>query len=233
MSVNSIYEDGTYFAKHPSWHKEDSPWKAMQILRMLKKNKVAPATVCEIGCGAGEILNCLSASHGPDVQFTGYDISPQAIDLCREKERQNLHFFLKDLLEDREASFDVVMALDVFEHVEDYMGFLRRLRAKGEYKIFHIPLDLSVQSVLRASPLRFVRKKSGHIHFFTMETALAALKDTGYEVVDHFYTPASLDTPNLNWKARLMKLPRRLFFALHPDLAVRILGGYSLLVLAK
>jgi hypothetical protein len=66
-----------------------------------------------------------------------------------------------------------------------------------------------------------------------MEIALAALKDTGYEVVDHFYTSSSLDTPNLNWKARLMKLPRKLLFALHQDLAVRILGGYSLMVLAK
>jgi hypothetical protein len=66
-----------------------------------------------------------------------------------------------------------------------------------------------------------------------METALAALKDTGYEVVDYFYTPSSLDTPNLNWKARLMKLPRRLSFAIHQDLAARVLGGFSLLVLAK
>lgn len=233
MSVNAIYEDGTYLAKHPSWHEEDSSWKAMQILRMIEKNNLRPATVCEIGCGAGEILNCLSASCGQDVQFTGYDISPQAMDLCKKKEKQNLHFYLGNLLDEKDTYFDIVMAIDVFEHVEDYLGFIRRLRVKGEYKVFHIPLDLSVQTILRASPIHFVRKKSGHIHYFTKEIALAALKDTGYEIVEYFYTPSSLDTPNLNWKARLMKLPRKLFFAIHQDLSVRILGGYSLMVLAK
>ena len=32
---------------------------------------------------------------------------------------------------------------------------------------------------------------------------------------------------------RLLKLPRALFFAIHKDMAVRVLGGYSLLVLAR
>jgi hypothetical protein len=76
------------------------------------------------------------------------------------------------------AHFDIVMAIDVFEHVEDYFGFLRKLRGKAEYKIFHIPLELSVQSVLRSSIIIEGRKSVGHIHYFTKETALETLKDT-------------------------------------------------------
>jgi hypothetical protein len=30
-----------------------------------------------------------------------------------------------------------------------------------------------------------------------------------------------------------MRLPRKLLFSINPDLAVRLLGGYSLLVLAE
>jgi hypothetical protein len=153
--------------------------------------------------------------------------------MCKKKGRQNLQFFLKDSLDERETSFDVVMAIDVFEHVEDYCGFLRNLRTKGKYKIFHIPLDLSVQAVLRSSPILRGRASVGHIHYFTKETALATLKDTGYEVVDYFYTNGSLELPNLGWKTNLLKLPRRLLFSIHQDLTVRILGGFSLLVLAK
>lgn len=99
--------------------------------------------------------------------------------------------------------------------------------------MFHIPLDLSVQSVLRSSPIMQRRESVGHIHYFTKETALALLKDTGYEVIDYCYTNSSLELPNLSWKAKLMKLPRKLFFFIHQDLTVRILGGFSLLVLAK
>lgn len=93
--------------------------------------------------------------------------------MCNRKVRHNLRYFHKDLLDESESGFDVVMAIDVFEHVEDFFGFLRSLREKGTYKIFHIPLDLSVQWVLRSSPLIKQRLSVGHIHHFTKETALA------------------------------------------------------------
>jgi Methyltransferase domain len=233
LNAETPYEDGTYLAKNRTWHAEDSFWKAKQVSRILIKNNLTPSSICEVGCGAGEILTCLADGYGPNVLFSGYEVSPQAFEICKKIERQNIHYFLKDLLQEEQSSFDVVMALDVFEHVEDYIGFLRELRPRGEYKIFHIPLDISAQTVLRSSPISAVRAKYGHIHFFTKEIALAALKHTGYEVVDYFYTPGNLELPNLDLKKKLMRLPRRLFFALHQDLAVRILGGFSLLVLAK
>jgi hypothetical protein len=125
------------------------------------------------------------------------------------------------------------MAIDVIEHVDDLFGFLRKFQAKGKYKVFHIPLDLSVQTVLRSSPIFKVRSLVGHIHYFTKETALAALNDTGYKVVDYFYTKVSFELPNRGWKANLLNLPRKLFFPICKDLTVRIFGGFSLLVLAK
>ena len=48
-----------------------------------------------------------------------------------------------------------------------------------------------------------------------------------------FYTSGSLDLPNRGWKANLLKIPRRLTFHANKDLAVRILGGFSLMVLAR
>lgn len=124
------------------------------------------------------------------------------------------------------------MAIDVFEHVEDYFGFLRSLREKGTYKVFHIPLDLSVQMVLRSSPILRTRSLVGHLHYFTKETALATLKDTGFIIVDYFYTNAS-ELPNRGWKADLLKIPRKLGFLIDQDLTARIFGGFSLMVLAK
>jgi len=233
MSATSIYEDGTYLDNNPTWHEEDSSWKAAQIGMLLQRNGIAPFSVCEVGCGAGEILNCLSKSYGDEVEVSGYEISPQAFDICRKKEKQHLQFFLGDLLEQDLQPFDVVMAIDVFEHVDDYRGFLRKLRGTGEYKVFHIPLDLSVQAVLRKSPIVHLRETVGHIHNFTKETALGTLKDTGYEVVDCCYTCGVLELPNRGWKANLLKIPRKVLFSMNEDLTARVLGGFSLLVLAK
>ncbi len=144
-----------------------------------------------------------------------------------------MNFHLADLLNEKDKYFDIVMAIDVIEHVDDYLGFLKKMKSKGFYKIIHIPLDISVQRVLRATPIIKARESVGHIHYFTKETALATLKDSGYEIIDYFYTGGAINLPNRGWKANLLKIPRQLMFSLNSDLTVRILGGYSLMVLAK
>jgi methylase of polypeptide subunit release factors len=82
MPAVGIYESGEYLAQNPTWHVEDSEWKASKVLKALERLKIAPASLCEIGCGAGEILRQLH-SHLPDCKFTGYEISPQAYALAK------------------------------------------------------------------------------------------------------------------------------------------------------
>jgi SAM-dependent methyltransferase len=199
---------------------------------MLERHAIKPATVCEIGCGAGEILRELAARMDPSTRFFGYDISPNAYALCSQKASDRLSFHLGDLL-DQPLHFDVAMAIDVFEHVEDYFTFLRKLRTKADYKIFHIPLELSALMVARERPLLDARRSVGHIHHFSKDTALASLEDCGYKVIDHSYTSGRTELGGLGWKSQLLRWPRKALYKLDPDLAARLLGGYSLLVLAQ
>jgi len=229
--MQNIYQDGSYLASNPTWHEEDAPWKAAQINKMIDRNHLKFQSVCEVGCGSGEILKELSIMWSHTSSFLGYEISPQAFSLCKNKVTSRLQFSLQDILQE-DVFFDMVMAIDVFEHVEDYFNFLRQLKLKAKYKLFHIPLDLSSQAVLRGTPLLYVREKVGHIHYFTKETALATLEDTGYTVLDHFYTGRSIELASKSWKTRLLKMPRKLLFSSNPDIACRLLGGFSLLVLA-
>ena len=229
---STIYSDGTYLANNPGWHADDSAWKARHIAGLLERNAIVPRTLCEVGCGAGEVLRGLSARLDPSTRFFGYEISPSAFAICSQKSSDRLTFRLANLFETGEH-YDVAMAIDVFEHVEDYFGFLRLLRAKADYKVFHIPLELSAQEVMRARPLIDARRKVGHIHHFSKETALATLEDCGYQVIDHFYTSGRTELPGLSWKAQLLKWPRNALFRVSPDATARMLGGYSLMVLAK
>lgn len=230
--METIYTDGTYLRNNPGWHVDDSPWKAKHVARMLERHAIVPATVCEIGCGAGEILRSLSTLLERGTRFVGYDISPDAYEICKAKANEGLEFRLGNLLEE-DRHFDVVMAMDVFEHVEDYFAFLRKLRTKATYKVFHIPLELSAQEVLRGRPLIDSRRSVGHIHHFTKDTALAALEDCGYTVRDHFYTSGRTELGGLGIKSQILRWPRQAMFAVSPDAAARVLGGYSLLVLAE
>jgi SAM-dependent methyltransferase len=228
-TTNDLYVGGRYLQQHQTWHVEDSPWKARQIIRILQKNNVAPKSVAEVGCGAGEILAQLSNAM-PDASFVGYELSPQAFALCRTRESAKVTFRLQDIHADPET-FDCLLCIDVFEHVEDYMGFTRALRGKARYVVFHIPLEVTVLSVLRGTLLS-QRKGSGHLHYFTLDTALATLRDCGYTVIDSAYTTPFLDFPATTLKRKIAKPFVRAMFAVAPHLTVRALGFCSLLVLA-
>ncbi len=225
----SIYSDGSYLKSNPGWHVEDSPWKAQQVLRMLQLHNINPCTVAEVGCGAGEILRQLSLRL-PAATFSGFDISTNAIALAQTRTNERVEFFNMDVRASL-ATFDVLLVMDVVEHVEDCFGFLRSIRQKAEYKIIHIPLDMSVSLLVR-NRLMDVRKSVGHIHYFSKHTALALLEDTGYQVLDWFYTPAYQIAPK-DPVHRLMAAVRSLTMTVASDITSMMLGGCPLLVLAK
>jgi SAM-dependent methyltransferase len=251
QSFQDLYTSGEYLKLNPQWHAEESPWKVRAIMRMLVRNKLSPRSVCDVGCGVGETLRLLQQRLGKDCMFTGYEISPQAYSVCISKSNERLQFKLTEIQDDPHPAYDLMLVLDVIEHVEDYYKLLRGLRQHSEYKIFNIPLDIFVGSVLLRS-LTSYRASYGHIHYFTNEIALAVLRDAGYDILDSFYSenPASTAWSEIwragrsspRWAARKIagkliketaRIPARLLFSLHQDTGVRLFGGWKLLVLAR
>jgi len=235
--MSNIYISGDYLeATDGTWHSEDSPWKAEKIINIIERNSINPKEIVEVGCGAGKILTELaSKEYLKECNFSGYDISPQAIKICNEIDKSNVSYYNEDLLEKKiDKKPDILMAIDVFEHVPDYMGFLDKCRSRATYKIYHIPLDVHVSSVIRNSFLN-VRYSIGHLHYFTADSAIATLKDTGHEVVDYFYTSGSLSTfkNKKTLKTAIANIPRWLFSKISTPLTARFFGGYSLLVITK
>jgi SAM-dependent methyltransferase len=232
MREAALYTEGDYLQHNPDWHVSDSPWKARQVRSMLIRNNLRPRSVCEVGCGAGGILHELHDSLDDGVHYVGYEISPQAYDMCRTRERARLNFRFGDITQEN-VRFDLVLVMDVIEHLEDYYSFLRAVRSRGTYTILHVPLEISVQAVLRRTRLLRQRSAVGHLHYFTRETALATLRELGFEVLDHFLTAGGIERPTASGKARLARLPRRLLAASSEDWAARLLGGFSLLALTR
>lgn len=215
--------DGTYLNANPDWHVSDSPRKADWILRAIRGNPVV--SICEVGCGGGEILRRLALALPTCDRFVGYDISPDAITLAATRANARLEFRLMNAAEDSER-FDLMLLVDVIEHVPDPIWFAKQLRFKARRTLFHVPLDLSAQSVLRPSKLLAMRTRVGHIHYFTQETALATIADAGYSVQRYWLTP-TYQLGARSFKGRLANVARTLTPA---RMASRVLGGYSLLV---
>lgn len=234
FSSDNLYTGKEYFQKNPGWGEAEAAWKADKIHQLLLKNNVYAQTIVEVGCGTGGILRELSQLNPAFKKLTGFDISPQAIALAREKETDKIHFIHADLLSENPEKSDVVLVIDVLEHVDDYYGFLNKIRSKGEYFIFHIPLDLSCRNILKPHTLSVQRDNVGHIHYFTKDIIAWALKDTGFETIDWLYTKPLPDTmPVKGLRRRIKKLLRNISFSINKNLSVKLWGDYSILLLAK
>ena len=223
--------NGEYLVNNPSWHIEYSPWKADNVRRLLQKQSLDPKTICEVGCGVGEVLRQLQLQMDPECRFWGYDIAPAAIRMAKQRENDRLKVELADFGEIDTPPFDLLLVLEVLDHIDEYLGFLRMLRTRAEWKIISFSLDITVQSALRTGLFSKWRDGLRHLHHFNKEIALDTLRHTGYEVVDYFIGPWPNQTRGLS--AALLKAIRRVSYAMNHDLSARLFGGCNLVVLAR
>ena len=231
-SIGERYNNQDYLTANPDWGASHAPWKARIVGELVERRGLDVDSIAEVGCGSGAVLEQLQ-QRWPGKSFTGYDLSSVAHEIARPRAKEGLDYRLEDLTA-ADAHYDLLLCLDVVEHVENSFGFLRQIRDKADWHVFHIPLELTASTILRGR-LMAGRHSVGHLHYYTRETALAQLEECGFHIVSEQYSrPFARDgvhAPTL--KRRLANLVRRATFRLAPHLVVRAIGGASLLVLAR
>ena len=239
----NLYSTGVYIKKNQSYHLEDSNFKWTNFKNILINsnfifNKIN--SVIDVGCGAGQILANAKKSKffNLECNFEGYDINPDAIDLAK-KNNKDIGFFNSDYLSDNNhIKYDkkLILAADVFEHLQNPYEFLKKLKNKGSFFLFNIPLEISLLSMIRK---KNIYKNSfdqvGHLHYYNHRTALLILKNCGYELIkfslvnNRFFEIKE----NKNFKKILLYLPQYILELFSKNLSASLFGGYSLVVLAK
>lgn len=235
-----LYTTGRYGDLNPGWHEEDAPDKASAVASMLRALGLRPRSIVDVGCGTGAILSAIKESFDEagllgGCRYEGWDPAPRAIAAAEARAADRLRFVCGDVLSVRPefegAGADVLLCLDTFEHVGDDVAFLEALRARADWFVFRIPLDLSALDVMRPRRLLEARHRYGHRHAYTRALALARLAEAGFETVGwryHRIPPKGLGT----W-GRAVDLARRVGFAMSEDVAVDLVGGWSLIAAAR
>ncbi|MCU7550282.1 class I SAM-dependent methyltransferase [Chitinophagaceae bacterium LB-8] len=228
----NIYNDKTYLNNNPTWHEEDAPLKTGKIIELLNRNNIHFNTVCDIGCGSGEILIQLANRLNNTVNMSGFDISKDAIAIARRKETNRIKFEQRDVAETVENyHFDLLLVIDVIEHIENYFRFLDKVASLGKYTIFHIPLDMCLWSLFQEKMLIESKERVGHIHNFTEAFIESILMDKGFKIIDKLYTEPSFT--NQTFKQKLINQFRKVLFKINKKLCTKTLGGYSILLLTE
>lgn len=122
-----------------------------------------PECVLDVGCGTGKNLTVPLAGRFPATRFVGADPDAGSIEFARrENRRENLEFRLTSELRPDEQ-FDVVIASEVVEHVEEpreFLDFLRERLKPGGRLVLTLPngygpfeIGAFVQNVLHLTGL--------------------------------------------------------------------------------
>ena len=144
--------------------------------------------ILDVGCGTGANLKMLAA-HG---RAEGVDISPQAIDFCRERGLDSVKLGALEQLPYDNGSFDLVTALDVVEHLDDDVAGLREirrvLRPDGRVLLF-VPAFMFLWGVQD--------DVSNHRRRYTLPGLLSAVETAGFSVEWSSYANISFFLPVL------------------------------------
>jgi len=145
-------------------------------------------SILDVGCGTGANLKML-ASYG---KVEGVDISPQAVEFCRQRGLESVRLGAAEQLPYENNSFELVTALDVLEHLDDDVAGLREmrrvLRPDGRVLLF-VPAFMFLWGVQD--------DVSNHRRRYTLPSLLKAVEAAGFSVEWSSYANASFFLPVL------------------------------------
>ena len=164
------------FWKHKNWYYYG------QLKKFYERAIPAGRKVLELGCGTGEILNCVKPSEG-----VGIDISCEMIKIAQKK-FQNLKF-IKNSAEEPppiKNKFDYIIISDLLDHVPDIGMVFRNMEClageRPEVVITTInPVWDPIFMVLEKLKLKM---PEGPHHFLFGSDIVNALELSGYNIKD-------------------------------------------------
>lgn len=204
------------------WHEDHTPTKLKWLLAVLPTD-LAPESILEIGCGRGGVLAGLHERF-PDATLTGLDISEDVLGYARTRV-PTAKFIHSDILSlNRSEHYDLVIGLDVLEHLYFHEEVMSLVRAISRQSIWHVPLGASSKNHL-LDRWRGQIQRYGHIQFYDMPALLTMFARCGLAVRDYRYT-FGLELPKYRHLYRFFGWA----FRLSPYLIAQTIGLVSVMV---
>ncbi|MBN1480986.1 class I SAM-dependent methyltransferase [candidate division KSB1 bacterium] len=157
-------------------------------LSILPKD-VSFSAVLDLGCGEGYTLEYVKSHFG--VQKTiGVEIHPEAAQSARQRVDVVLNQSAETILDLPEQSIDLILCLDVLEHLYDPWQTLQRIKKvlkPGGRLLASIPNIQHWRIIKMLMCGRWDYEKSGlldetHLRFFTKLTARELIANAGFEI---------------------------------------------------
>lgn len=211
--IDRAYYDESGYFEGDADHLRDmrSAFQRYRIRKVLEIHRPGPDDrVLDLGCGWGTFTFALAPLAGSVV---GVDFSERSIELCRERlarhGAENVRFLRADAGDTGlpEASFDVVVAADLFEHLypEDSERVAReafRVLKRGGRFVVWTPHRGHLLEILKNNRI-LLKPDPTHVDYKSMERLRGLLDAAGFEIERAYYAESHL--PGLRTVERLLQ----------------------------
>ncbi len=193
MYSKSYYEDGDVGYKGYVNIFEQYHDTFLKIFRRRHRDLIKRANgrrLLEVGCAYGFLLDFLRTKYW---EVTGIEISPLSSAYARDQLHLNVHTGSVESVNLPAESFDVILLLDVLEHLHRPFDTLRRIRsllAPGGILVVQCPWELfHWEEVAEA---RYKRMRPGtikpdavpaHLYFFQPSSLEGVLRKAGFRII--------------------------------------------------
>jgi 2-polyprenyl-3-methyl-5-hydroxy-6-metoxy-1,4-benzoquinol methylase len=203
LEIEEAYTPKYFTEEHKNWfdHPDVDLFERIYQLAIAKGNG---QSVLDVGCGTGNLLQYLRRRN-PRLQLTGIDVAPAEV-------HDRIDLIRGDFLTwNFQKPFDVVVSLQVIEHIADPKVFVRRLselcagsgvvvtNTINEHSVLYTAARLAKSFGLSQAYQRLYSRH--HLNHFNTSSLARLMKDSGLDTVAHLRHNApmvAMDIPASN-----------------------------------
>jgi 2-polyprenyl-3-methyl-5-hydroxy-6-metoxy-1,4-benzoquinol methylase len=224
-----------YIKNNTDLHGKDTLDKVRAIKAIIEKGNIQPKSMLDIGCGSGAILLSL-LSYYQITNSCGVDISETMINTAKQNDSNKLVKWIQsDLSNVNFRDYDLVLAVDIIEHIENESATLEKMKMWGKFFIIKTPIENNLISKLVKSltlgivdSSRSTSKKYGHIHHYSEKNFIELVEKSGYIVLEKNYMHLPKRSKIFWESVRILLMP---MWLISEKAYIRLNGGFVVVLL--
>jgi len=226
-----------YIDKNPDLHESDTESKVRNIDKLLFPIAMKVTSIVDVACGSGKILLNISKKYSSKKNL-GIDISDKMIEVAKTNDiNNNVTWKVANVFDVKLDNYELVLAIDILEHVESDLGFLKHIKNIGRYLIVKVPIEKNFLNILvkiisfgKIDEYKYTEEKYGHINHYSEKDLLNLIDESELMVIGKGYM-------HLPKRSKVFwEILRIVFFPmwwLSKSLYLKFNGGFLVLLLIK
>jgi trans-aconitate methyltransferase len=182
-----------YLKLNKDLHDSDFYKKSQAVLHILPSD-FRPDSVIDIACGSGKITMEVSKKLGIR-KTTGIDISHKIIEIAKQNDVDRIgNWVTINIFDYKESGYDLVLAIDIVEHVEEDKEILNKIASLGSLAVIKVPIeDNSVNRFImwitrkKINPWKETEAHYGHVHHYSLNSFIELIEESDLQIVKTEY----------------------------------------------